>query len=374
MPSAEPMASRALRLPAHVALAAMLAAACSSPPEPSGRPPNATVTPSTSRRDTVAGLASKGIRRASADTAEAPARGNAVSLRLDTLAARMDTVQVGVRNLSRSLWSVRTELRRRWIRELLMLGAGFAAGLALSHLVARWRRRQRGSPAMPGASAPPDRALDLEKQALALRADREAERARSSDALVPSGGQHAPRYEGEDLARRLDRVEDSVTMLTAEFRALRAELRRRPLATEPGSTGAQTPHAARPAVRMLPEGGEALTPHDPGDDDAGAGNAAGLEERIDVLLNEEGIFVRYPEPVNRPMAEIVWRRGDPEAYGYILPTFLFSLDSRRLQIAYDVDHLDSGRYQTETPARVHWGDSADRGRVRVKGKLRYAGT
>jgi hypothetical protein len=98
------------------------------------------------------------------------------------------------------------------------------------------------------------------------------------------------------------------------------------------------------------------------------------EDRLQVQLNEEGIFVPYPEPVNRPMAELRFHPGETEPRAYILTSFLFGMNSRRLQLAYNVDLIDSGRYDTITPAQVDWSDGPGRGRVRTKGKLRYIGS
>jgi hypothetical protein len=171
-------------------------------------------------------------------------------------------------------------------------------------------------------------------------------------------------------------LDEAVRTLSDELRLVRRELRSGS-GGHGGAGGPETRHERDGAYGddgRGDRGGDFVTrPSEYRDLPGGGGGRGGAEERIQALLTEDGTFVPYPERVNKPMAEIHWRPGEAEADAFILTGFLFSLDSRRLRLAYDVDHLDSGRYETINPARVHWVEGR-RGQVSRPGKLRYVGT
>jgi hypothetical protein len=378
--------------------AALAAAGCSSPddrPEPAAmaagnRPPDSAASPAAGQpgqpgqpdqprdsagTDSAGAPAGTGAPAATgARLADIAAKLDTTSARVDGIAAQLDTVQRNVGATSRTLSGLRRDMRNGKIWGFLVFTLGvLAGGLGLPRLLTWWRSARGGAPAAPPSSPPPQRELDPEAQARARRrrAEVEAERAPIRPAMPPVHARTEPPPGLDTVTARITSMEAVIQSLTDEVRLVRDELRSRPhpdaretrhsraLASgERGRDGRGGDLVARESeFRALPAGG----------------GHRGPEERIQVLLNEEGIFVPYPERPSKPMAEIRWRPGEPEAEGYILTSFLFSLDSRRLQIAYDVDNLDSGRYETVRPARVQWVEGR-RGHVIDKGELRYVGT
>jgi hypothetical protein len=390
MPTADPRAHPSLAGAAWrlaILAAAFAAAGCSSPddrPEPAAmaagnRPPDSAASPAASQPRDSAGTdsarapagadapAATGVR-----LADIAAELDTTSARVDRIAARLDTVQRNVGATSRTLAGLRRDMRNGKLWNFLVFTLGvLAGGLGLPRLLTWWRTGREDAPSAPPPSPPPQRELDPETQARAdrRREELEAERARLRPAMPPAHARTEDRPGLDAVTARITAMESSlhaaVRDLSDELRLVRDELRSRPrpdaravVYGERGRDGRGGDLVAHDSeYRALPAGGG----------DRGPG------ERIQVLLNEEGIFVPYPERVSKPMAEILWRPGEPEAEGYILTSFLFSLDSRRLQTAYDVDNLDSGRYETVRPARVHWGEGR-RGHVIAKGELRYVGT
>jgi hypothetical protein len=249
---------------------------------------------------------------------------------------------------------------------LLFLSGAAAGGLAL-HLVTGWRSRRHAPPPPPPPHQRTPVNLDAPERTSHNAAWREPRRTDMEWGRQAGGDLAVPTARMEALLRDgLRPLEDQIGALRREFyEALLREQRRE---TRPPHAGAATV-AAQPGRE-----GEFVTRESELRDLSGSESRGGQEERLQVVLNEEGIFVPYPEKVSTPMAEIRWRRGESEAEGIILTGFLFGLDSRRLQIAFDVDVIDDGRYETVRPARVDWSEGRGRGRVLGRGQLRYVGT
>ncbi|HET7463733.1 MAG TPA: hypothetical protein VFJ82_20935 [Longimicrobium sp.] len=366
------------RLPATLAAVFLLSlgqAACgraSDRPDPgnldTASPPDSAA-PAHADTSEDAAAAAPADSSAKSDSARAAAR--TLRAKLDQVSDRVDSVDGHVRavqrrtdGLSRALADLRRDLRARGIFGTLMflLGA-LVGGLGLPRL-REWRRSSRPAPPSTYEPATPTRGQ-------ARRAELDTQR------------------QAQDVGERLDTLEDRVRQFEASaastLRSISRDLgvlleerlpRPRPPDGRPSPTSYRDDrtddarhgmvlHDPRPDM-VLHDSDTRDLPRHARDRDA--------RERLPVLLNEEGIFVPYREHVSKPMAEIVWRPGEAQADGYILTSFLFSLDSRRLQIAFDVDLIDSGRYETVRPARVDWSEGSSRGRVLEKGQLRYVGT
>jgi hypothetical protein len=131
-----------------------------------------------------------------------------------------------------------------------------------------------------------------------------------------------------------------------------------------------------------PAGGDAAPAGQPGPGDPGTllVEPAPVEEALDprirrvaAELTQDGRFEPCPAEVDRPMAEVRWIPGESRAEAFILSDFVFGLNSRRLELAFEVDEVGSGRYETVFPARVAWNDQNPSGTVLAKGQLRFRG-
>lgn len=399
--SRRPLARAARKL---VIAAALAAAACSSPDGPpgaaaggrsagSGAPgsPPAADTGQTAARDPAGPDSASDPARTAAPSATGArlasiaAKLDTTSTRIDGIAARLDTVQRNVGGASRNLSGLRRDMRNGKLFAILVFLLGVLAGaLGLPRLTAWWRTYRGEHHSPPESDTPPVPTLSPEAQRrvdrkrAAAEAQAEAERARIRTAPPPGNPPQQDRQTAEGLASRIATMEaalnDAVQTLSDELRQVRDELHVRQDPNRHGGAGGRVDHT-RTGERGHNERGRDFVarPSEYRDLSAGGADQGGAGERIQVLLNEEGIFVPYPEPVSKPMAEIRWHPGHAEADAVILTSFLFSLDSRRLQIAFEVDNLDSGRYETLRPARVHWTGGL-RGQVIDRGRLRYVGT
>ena len=292
-----------------------------------------------------------------------------VSARLDTVSARLDSIQRNVGSVGRGVSQLRMAAEGDGgfgLGLLLFLSGAAAGGLAL-RLVTVWRSlRHTPPPATPPNQRTPVN-LDAPERTSHGAAGREPRRTDMEWGRQTGSGLAVPTARMEALLR------DGLRPLEDQIGALRRELYQAVLREQRWET--RPPHAGAATVAAQPQReGDFVTRESELRDLSGSESRGGQEERLQVVLNEEGIFVPYPEKVSTPMAEIRWRRGEDEAEGIILTGFLFGLDSRRLQIAFDVDVIDDGRYETVRPARVDWSEGRGRGRVLGRGQLRYVGT
>lgn len=361
-------------------LALLAAAGCSSPDETRDLGPQDTARTGVSAHVGAGDTAQDEPEDSAAGGTRSRARnpGVTVSAKLDTVLVRLGTISARIDNSSRGIASLRGDLRRRDVFGFLMflLGTLFGA-LALPRLVARLRTRSAPHPTS-SPTRDPDAQARAEQRRAELEAQRNAERGGGAATPAPPG---AVPPELTDLARRISGMETSlgtIQTISDELVELRRELRSRGQTGERRDAGAvDSRYGPAGAHREdLRRGRDIEIVTDPSEyrDLSSGERDRGPRERVQAMLNEEGIFVLYPESVSKPMAEIEWVQGETEADGFILTSFLFSLDSRRLQIAYDVDLIDSGRYETEHPARIDWSEGRNRGRVLRKGQLRYVGT
>lgn len=400
-------APRARRAPvgrraAAWALAAIMAAGCSGPPAAAAPPSD----PSAAQpKATQAGTAGRGTRRAAPLPVSArvdalrsqlgvvSARIDTVSSRLDSAATRLGRVDASVRQLNAAVWRGGVASRLLWLLAGLALGAA-AAWRGLPRL-AGWRQ-PRGGPDAPLSSSPPpashtgDTADPPGDTQHAAAADTATVVGRAATAQPPAeqGNGYRAAAGSDTTEQRLRALEQAVRELAkaaertertvrAEFGGLAERLAAggpRGGAARPGRTGTELLPADTGPSRDLRDLHGAAPPRDRARERSPRAEPGGSAERCQAQLNEEGVFIAYPEPVNRPMAELSVHARDGIAFASISSTFSFGLDSRRLQIAFDVDQVDSGRYQTLRPARVDWSHGEGRGLVLDKGQLRYIGT